>query len=209
VGLWCTEVAQALSDELDRRFPHQEVLDAFGIIYPQYWMQEGADESFHKHLDILKQFYCGDRKLNNGKEDGKPYSVPEMLNASSLDTQQGLFKVSMKANCETACAPPLGVNPLIRLWRNLSASRHLVKLIPEFFKLAKIGSVLVLGSVEDERCFSSLKFLKSCHRNRLDKHLPLVVRMFGQKYYSLKSFPYDEAIMSWKEAVKVGRQGDA
>jgi hypothetical protein len=62
--------------------------------------------------------------------------------------------------------------------------------------LAEVGSVLVFGSVEDERCFSSLKFLKSCQRNRLGKHLPLVVRMFGQKYYAFEDFPYEEAIDS-------------
>jgi hypothetical protein len=87
-------------------------------------------------------------------------------------------------------------------------SRHLCKLISEYVKLAKIGSVLVLGSVEDERCFFFLKFLKLCQRNRLGKHLLLVVRMFGQKYYSLENFPYKEAIDSWKDAKKLGRQGD-
>jgi len=61
----------------------------------------------------------------------------------------------------------------------------------------------------DERCFSILKFLKSYHRNRLGKHLPLVVYMFGQKYFLLDNFPYKEAIESWKTVVKVGRQGDA
>jgi len=66
----------------------------------------------------------------------------------------------------------------------------------------------VLDLVEDERCFSNLKFLKSCQRNRLGKHLPLVVCMFGQKYYILESFPYKEAIGSWKSAMKVGPHGD-
>lgn len=101
------------------------------------------------------------------------------------------------------------MNPLVKLWRTLSASRPLCKLIPEYLKLAEMGSVLVLGSVEDERCFSTLKFLKSCQRNRLGKHLPLVVRMFGEKYFTLDNFPFQEAIDSWRNGVKVGRQGDA
>jgi len=33
----CAKAAQSLCDELDRRFPHQDLLDAFGIIYLQYW----------------------------------------------------------------------------------------------------------------------------------------------------------------------------
>jgi hypothetical protein len=88
------------------------------------------------------------------------------------------------------------VNPLVKLCRQLTSSRHLCKLISEYVKLVEIGSVLVLGSVEVERYFSSLKFLKSCQRNRLGKHLPLVVCMFGQKYYFLKNFPYKETIES-------------
>ena len=57
-------MAQSLSDELDRRFPQQELLDAFGIIYPQYWKQEGADQSFPHHLAVFKSFYCHAKAVN-------------------------------------------------------------------------------------------------------------------------------------------------
>jgi len=83
-----------------------------------------------------------------------------------------------------------------------------MKLISEYSKLTKIGCCLVLGSVEDERCFSTLKFLKSYHRKHLGKHLPLVVWMFEQKYYGLENFPYKEAIELWKNAVKYRWHGD-
>jgi hypothetical protein len=204
-------MAQSLCNELDRRFPSQELLDAFGIIYLQYWRQEGAEVSLPHHLAVLKEFYCRAKLVNDGKplvEGGCPYIVPEMLLASTLDNQQGLFKLTIKANCDSACVPPFNVNFLIKLWRTLSQSRHLCKLISEYFKLAEIGCCLVLGSVEDERCFSNLKFLKSCQRNRLGKHLPLVVRMFGQQYFTLENFPYKDALESWKSAVKVGCHGD-
>ena len=82
------------------------------------------------------------------------------------------------------------------------------KLISEYFKLAEIGVCLVVGSVEDERCFFNLKFLKLCQRNRLEKYLPLVVRMFGQQHYILENFPYKKALESWKNVVKVGRKGN-
>lgn len=199
-----------MCDELDRRFPQQALLDAFGIVYPQYWRQNGADDSFPQHLAVLKDFYCRAKVLEAPlTDDGNSYTVAEMLSAANLDNQQALFKMTMKANANAACEPPLTVNPVIKLWRNLSQSRHLSSLISEFFKIAEIGCCLVLGSVEDERCFSTLKFLKSCQRNRLDKHLPLVVRMFGQNYYTLENFPYKEAMDSWKKAVKGGRHGDA
>jgi hypothetical protein len=75
--------------------------------------------------------------------------APEMLSASILDNQQGLFKLTMKANCDATCAPPFN----FKLWYILSQSRHLCKLIYEYFKLAEIGCCLVLHSKEDEKCF--------------------------------------------------------
>lgn len=205
------EIAQSLIDELDRRFPQQALLDAFRIICPQYWRQDGAEESFGHHLAILKEFFAIPKSVNKGQpisSTGKAYTAPEMLSASNLDNQQHLFKITMRSNAEAACGPPFHINPVIKLWKKLGQSLHLRKLISEYFKLADIGCCLVLGSVEDERCFSNLKFLKSCQRNRLGKHLPLVVRMFGQNYFSLDNFPYMEAIESWRSVVKAGRQGD-
>jgi hypothetical protein len=198
---------------MDARFPQHDLLDAFGIIYPQFWMQEDVEEAFQQHLSVLKAFYCIAREVNGGRpliEGGDCFTAPELMSASKLEVQQGLFKVTVRTNAQAACTPPFSGNPLVKLWRQLTSSRHLCKLISEYVKLAEIGSVLVLvlGSVEDERCFSSLKFLKSCQRNRLGKHLPLVVRMFGQRYYSLEDFPYSEAIDSWKQAKRLGRQGD-
>jgi hypothetical protein len=112
------KMAQSLCDELDWRFPFQELLDAFGIIYPQYWRQEGVEGSLPHHLAVLKEFFCHAKLVNDGKplvEGGNAYTIPEMLLASTLDNQQGLFKLTMKANCDSACAPPFNVNPLIKL----------------------------------------------------------------------------------------------
>lgn len=114
-----------------------------------------------------------------------------MLDAAKLDTQQGLFKVTMKANCEASYTPPFTSNFLIKLWKTFSISRH--------FKQANFGVYEVvpeLGCVEDKRCSSSLKCVKLCQRNRLQKHLPLVVRMYGQKYSTLDNFPCKDAIES-------------
>ena len=52
-------------------------------------------------------------------------------------------------------------NPLTKLWRSVACNnRALVSYFPEFVKLAEIAIVQLLGSVEDERTFSSLSFLK-------------------------------------------------
>jgi len=48
--------------------------------------------------------------------------------------------------------------------------------------------VMVLGNVEDERCFSTLSFVKSKLRNKLTTHLDLVVCMYVEFFLLLKPF---------------------
>ena len=72
----------------------------------------------------------------------------------------------------------------------------LSKRIPKYLKLTEIGCTFVLVSVEDERTFSSLKFLKSCLRNWLEDKLSLVVRMHGQKNFMQETFLYKKGLES-------------
>jgi hypothetical protein len=53
---------------------------------------------------------------------------------------------------------------------------------------------MILGSVENEQCFSTFQFMKSMLRNNLPTHLDLVVRMFVHEHYSLDTFPFWDAI---------------
>jgi hypothetical protein len=66
-------------------------------------------------------------------------------------------------------------------------------------KVAKIAMVTVLGSMEDERTFNNLAFMKSNLRNWLPTHLDLCVHMFIQNFYTNTNFQYDIAIATWKE----------
>jgi hypothetical protein len=52
-------------------------------------------------------------------------------------------------------------NSLQRLWLQLWANELLTVKIPEWFKLAKICMVQILGFIEDERCFNTLVFMKN------------------------------------------------
>jgi hypothetical protein len=88
----------------------------------------------------------------------------------------------MASNSLAMLEPPFDVNPVSRLWRMLDANIALAGQFPEYIKLAQIALVHVLGSVEDERCFSSLTFLKDKLRSRLaSDHLSVVMGMFGQQ----------------------------
>jgi hypothetical protein len=33
------------------------MLDAMGVVYPQYWCQGDCEQSFRKHLTVLKDYY--------------------------------------------------------------------------------------------------------------------------------------------------------
>jgi len=57
--------------------------------------------------------------------------------------------------------------------------------------------VHVLGNVEDECRFSFFAFLKNKLRATLDPHLPLVVGMYCQIFYTLETFPYDATFDAW------------
>jgi hypothetical protein len=49
--------------KLQGRFPTQKLMDAFGIVYPQYWLQLELETRFVTHLAILKDAFCQFKKL--------------------------------------------------------------------------------------------------------------------------------------------------
>jgi hypothetical protein len=57
--------------------------------------------------------------------------------------------------------------------------------------------VMVLGSMEDKYCFSTLSFMKSKLWNQLTTHFDLVVKMFAQNHYTLDTFPFGDVIKDW------------
>jgi hypothetical protein len=68
---------------------------------------------------------------------------------------------------------PYNVNPMSRLWQNLGCNDLLLSKLSEFMHLAEIVITIILGSIEDERTFSSLKFIKSRLKNRLEGNLDI------------------------------------
>ena len=74
IALPVTGAVENLIAELQERFPASELMDAFGFVYPQYWLQENAEEDFVKHLAIIKDHYgipktfdVANKKKTNGK----------------------------------------------------------------------------------------------------------------------------------------------
>jgi hypothetical protein len=95
------------------------------------------------------------------------------------------------------------INPLTKLWRVVENSSMLRHGLSEYIKLAEIAVVLILGSVEDERMFSTLSFMKDKLRNRLQTHLLLVVSMHGQNFFDINTFLYEQAYSDWKKSIRL------
>ncbi len=44
--------------ELKIKFPTHNVMNVFGIVCPQYWLQPNYDVSFANHLQAFKVTFC-------------------------------------------------------------------------------------------------------------------------------------------------------
>jgi hypothetical protein len=105
----------------------------------------------------------------------------------------------MNHNAKVVMQEPSNVNLVIQMWLKIQFSPLLVLKLSEYIKVVEITMVQIMGSVEDERTFSHLAFMKSKLHKKLTTHLDLCVCMFTQNFYNVSNFPYDIAITTWKE----------
>jgi hypothetical protein len=148
-------------------------MDALGVIYPQYWLEDNCEANFEKHLQIIKEYYGQVRPFSIATYPQG--SIDPILSLAKLDIQTTLFKQCMQENAHKMMKKPITLNPVARLgialaltitWSMPSAS---ISLWPEF------ATVMVLGNVQDERTFSTVSFMKSKLRNKLTMNLQTVV----------------------------------
>ncbi len=52
-----------------------------------------------------------------------------------------------------AMKPPMDCNPCIRIWTTLSNDQFLSHQLSEWQKLIELYMTMVMGNIEDERCF--------------------------------------------------------
>jgi hypothetical protein len=80
------------------------------------------------------------------------------------------------------------------MWHLVTSFQILVSSFLKYVKSAELAMVQIISNMEDEKCFSTLAFMKSKLRNKLTTHLPIVVRMFTQQFYTLENFAYVKCI---------------
>ena len=153
--------------------------------------------SFSTHLAILKAAFCQPKLVVDAKGDGA--WVSSLLSASALNEQMAMLRMAVKSNSKPVLQPPFTMNPMTKLWQILGSNALLLHSFPEYLKVVKMTMTIILGSIEDERAFSTVGFVKGKLRNKLGDHLPLCVQMFTPKFYILKNFPYIKVVQIWKE----------
>jgi hypothetical protein len=90
----------------------------------------------------------------------------------------------------------MDLNLISRLWKKLTSNVVLWACVFEFMTVVELVMVQIMGSIEDERTFFTLTFMKMRLWNRHCEHLDLVVHMFAQPFYMVDSFPYNDAIIA-------------
>ncbi|KAJ9512207.1 hypothetical protein QJQ45_012760 [Haematococcus lacustris] len=111
--------------------------------------------------------------------------------SETLATQQSQFAEVMR---DAANSPSMGIS---QLWQSLSKQ----PITTEYGRLAELAMKMVPGSVEEERMFSAMAYLKDDTRNRLyEEHLNVCARAFHTVTHGVSDFPYHEAIGVWLDA---------
>jgi hypothetical protein len=90
-------------------------------------------------------------------------------------------------------------NPTMWLWERFASSAIVCQWLLKWFKLVQLYMVIIIGNVEDEKTFSNMSFMKNKLHNCLTIHLDLVMRMYVQSFYLLKTFPLYTSMCDWNE----------
>jgi hypothetical protein len=119
---------------------------------------------------VLKDFYCHPRKLGSTQ-----IWILFIIDEETLDLQWLFEKITMIFNAQWAMDETLNLNPLFQLWKKLSFNALLCVHLSEFMEVVEVTMVQIMGSVEDERNFLIVTFMKTQLRNMICEHLDLVV----------------------------------
>ncbi len=103
----------------------------------------------------------------------------------------------MFGNCHATMKPPMDCNPCTKILITLSNNQLLSHRLFGWLKLIKLFVVIVMGSVEDEKCFSNMGLMKNNLRNILTTHLDSVVKMFAQKFFTFDTFSFAVVMNVW------------
>ena len=191
--------AELLLADLKKRFPPNVRLSAFAVLQPGFWFRNRAvadDEdsraefikSGKKKFDVLVGRY-GALNVQVGVEH-----IPAIIDASNANAEWDSLEVLM----ESCMRFPSDACPTTaEFWKSHLQNDAITARMPEIVKLVRIMLLAPTGSVENERSFSDMNFLKDDKRNSLgEDHLN--DSMHGWRCrFGVNDFPYEAALGAW------------
>lgn len=120
----CREVASKLIAKLENWFPDVDLLNALGIVHPQFWMKDDVEEAFGDHLSAIREHFYKPRSIVVGGLGSNEIKVIDHpLDFKKLLDQQSFFKMTMQASSPKILSEqefcPMIMNPMTRLWKKL------------------------------------------------------------------------------------------
>ena len=152
-----------LVSQLKDRLPEVKELEAFSIFDPSKLPEESAEENFTAYgKDKIEH-------LSSRYGEGDKADICKMGLSSEWITLKPLLSQSYR---EVKCKDFLIL---------LSSDSTLMAMFPNFAVLASIALVVPVSTAECERCFSSMKRIKTVLRNRMDtKTLDQLIRISNE-----------------------------
>ena len=142
----CKDAAEMLTLELDVRFPEVELMNALGVVFPQYWLQPNCEELFPMHVKTLRGHYSMHRTVNFGtKDEPVMREIEPLIDGRLLSLQTSLFKLTMKSHAKEAMEEPRDQNPVTKLWVKVGQNALMLNRVSEFIKVAEIALRRCLG----------------------------------------------------------------
>ena len=85
------EAAENPIGELQERFPASSLMDAFGFVYPQYWLQPNAEGDFVKHLAVIKEHYGMPKEFGTAKttKSKRKAALVTAVNSETMSASDG------------------------------------------------------------------------------------------------------------------------
>lgn len=138
-------VAPKRNDELTSRFLSHGVMDALGVVYPQYWVHGDCDASFREHLDVLKDFYWEPKWIGTC-DDKKSFhqSLTNSKRSPSNDYLNLLWNLMPKQPWTTPNWKPSEelCESISKNWRTFDTNLSLTKTFGEYIILVEIAMTL-------------------------------------------------------------------
>ena len=93
--------------------------------------------------------------------------VSTIIGSQLIDVQSSFFKMSTRSICMWAVEIFGDLSLVTIIWQKLSMNALMASRLYEFHKLAKRIVVKNMGTIEDERVFSTMSFMKTKLRIKL------------------------------------------